>query len=249
MEKEAKALYTVREVSRMTGVSVRTLHYYDQKGLLRPDRSEAGYRLYGAQALSRLQQLLFFRELDFTLAQIKQFLDGAAYDREEILTRQKALLTLRRERLDRLIALIDDNLRGDARMDFDAFDRSEIERAKEEYSREARERWGGTDAYQESERRAGAYTTGDWARISAQQEEIFSSFSALIGTDPAAAPAQAAVARWQAFISENFYPCTDEILAGLGQMYVSDERFQKNLDRRAEGLASFMSRAIAARGA
>ena len=102
MEKEAKALYTVREVSRMTGVSVRTLHYYDQKGLLRPDRSEAGYRLYGAQALSRLQQLLFFRELDFTLAQIKQFLDGAAYDQEEILTRQKALLTLRRERLDRL---------------------------------------------------------------------------------------------------------------------------------------------------
>lgn len=119
---------TVKEVSNLTGISVRTLHYYDEIGLLKPTEcSEAGYRLYDDKALERLQQILFFREFDIPLKEIKSVLDNPGLDKKQILRSQRQMLELKKERLVRLISSIDDILKGVNRMDFEVFSKSEIE--------------------------------------------------------------------------------------------------------------------------
>ena len=130
-------------------------------------------------------------------------------------------------------------------MEFKPFDTSEIDALREQYAEEAKARWGNTDAYRESTKRAAKWTEADKKRMEAESGEIFSGFAALVGTDPADARVQTLVARWKAFISESYYDCTDEILAGLGQMYVADERFMKNIDKFGAGTAKLMSDAIA----
>ena len=130
-------------------------------------------------------------------------------------------------------------------MEFEPFDTSEIDALRNQYAEEAKARWGNTEAYRESTKRAAKWTDADVARFQKESGEIFSAFAALVGTDPASAEAQAQVSRWKAFISESYYACTVEILAGLGQMYVLDERFAKNLDQFGAGTAQFMSDAIA----
>ncbi len=119
---------TVKEVSNLTGISVRTLHYYDEIGLLKPTEcSEAGYRLYDDKALERLQQILFFQEFDVPLKEIKSILDNPGLDKKQILRSQRQMLELKKERLVRLISSIDDILKGVNRMDFEVFSKSEIE--------------------------------------------------------------------------------------------------------------------------
>lgn len=229
---------TVHEVSAITGVSVRALHHYDAIGLLRPTATtEAGYRLYDDEALARLQTILFFRELDFSLADIRAILDSSGYDAREALRRQQALLRLKRERLDRLIALAEQCEKGETDMDFGAFDRAEINAYKEE----ARRRWGDTDAWRAYEEKgapddAGAGLMALFARLGEQK------------TLPPDHPAvQEAVAAIQRYISEKYYPCTDEILSGLGEMYVADDRFRANIDAAGgEGTAAFARAAIRA---
>lgn len=121
-------MQTVKEVSNLTGISVRTLHYYDEIGLLKPSvLSEAGYRLYDDKALETLQQILFFRELDLPLKQIKLILENPALDKDQLLNSQKRLLELKKVRLERIIASIDEILRGDNKMDFGVFSKAEIE--------------------------------------------------------------------------------------------------------------------------
>ena len=130
-------------------------------------------------------------------------------------------------------------------MEFKPFDSSEIDALREQYAEEAKSRWGNTEAYRESTKRAAKWTEADKARLQKESDEIFSAFAALVGTEPVDARVQALVARWKAFISESYYACTDEILAGLGQMYIADERFTKNLDQFGAGTARLMSDAIA----
>ena len=130
-------------------------------------------------------------------------------------------------------------------MEFKPFDTSEIDSLREQYAEEAKARWGNTEAYRESTKRAAKWTEADKARLQKESDEIFSAFAALVGVDPADARVQALVARWKAFVSKSYYACTDEILAGLGQMYVADERFTKNLDQFGAGTARLMSDAIA----
>ena len=130
-------------------------------------------------------------------------------------------------------------------MEFKEFDTSEIDALREQYAEEAKARWGNTEAYRESAKRAAKWTEADKKRLEAQSGEIFSGFAALVGTDPADTRVQALVTRWKAFISESYYNCTNEILAGLGQMYLADERFAKNLDAFGAGTAKLMSDAIA----
>ena len=130
-------------------------------------------------------------------------------------------------------------------MEFKPFDTSEIDALRDRYAEEAKARWGGTEAYRESARRTASYTKEDFARIQAEAGELFAAFAALVGTDPGDARVQALVMRWQAHISASYYACTDEILAGLGQMYVADERFTKSLDQFGAGTAKLMSEAIA----
>ena len=119
---------TVKEVSNLTGISVRTLHYYDEIGLLKPTgKSEAGYRLYDDKALETLQQVLFFREFDIPLKEIKAVMANPALDRNQILQMQRKMLTAKKERMERLIASIDDILKGENKMDFAVFSKTEIE--------------------------------------------------------------------------------------------------------------------------
>ena len=236
---------TIGALSRLSGVSVRALHHYDQIGLLHPSEvGNAGYRYYGDEAIERLWQILFYRELDFPLQDIADILSSPSFDRMRALAEHRNLLLQKRGRLDRLIALVSNAMKGENNMEFKPFDTSEIDALREQYAEEAKARWGDTDAYRESTRRAAKWTDADKARLEKESGEIFSGFASLVGTDPADTRVQTLVARWKAFISESYYDCTNEILAGLGQMYVADERFTKNIDQYGTGTAKLMSDAI-----
>lgn len=239
---------TVSQVAKLTGISVRTLHYYDETGLLPPSEvTEAGYRLYDDAAMARLQQILFFRELGFALMDIRGILDDPSFDRTQALERHRELLTLKRQRLDGILRLVDSLLKGECSMRFDAFDASSFEETRDRYAKEAKERYGGTSAYRESEKKAAAYTKADWARIQGEMNEIFDALAAQMaaGAAPSSPAVQALAARWQEHISKNHYACTKEILAGLGQMYVEDSRFAETFEGLAPGLARYFSDAIA----
>ena len=239
---------SISEMARRTGVSVRTLHYYDQIGLLHPSMvsEQNGYRFYGGEDMAKMQQILFYRELEFSLKEIKNILSHPEYNRTQALIQQKQLLQLKEKRLKALIKLVDDTLKGEKEMSFKAFDMAEIEKAKEAYGEEARERWGESDAYKESMKKTEGYNKEDWQALSLKADEIFEGFAKLRGGQPGSEAAQELVKRWQDHISGHFYQCTDEILEGLGQMYTGDERFKKNIDKYGEGTADFMSRAIQA---
>lgn len=236
---------TIGALSRLSGVSVRALHHYDQIGLLRPSEvGNAGYRYYDDEAIERLWQILFYRELDFSLSDIAGIVSSPSFDRMRALTEHQTLLMQKRKRLDQLIALVSNAMKGEKTMEFKPFDTSEIDAMRAQYAEEAKARWGNTDAYRESTRRAAKWTDADKTRMEKESGEIFSGFASLVGADPADERAQRLVARWKAFISESYYDCTNEILAGLGQMYVADERFTKNIDKFGAGTAKLMSDAI-----
>ena len=233
----------IREFAEFTGVSVRTLHYYDEIGLLRPaivDRS-SGYRFYDEASLLRMQEILFYRELDFPLKIIADILSSPNYDKANILKEQKHLLTLKKERLERLIAAIDHAVKGENVMS--AFDNSKFET----YKAEAQERWGNTDAYKEHAQKTKGYSKDKWSGLAADMDAIFREFSLCMknGVDPTAVEAQSLVKKLQDHITGNYYTCTKPILSGLGQMYVADERFRQNIDKHADGTAAFVSEAIA----
>lgn len=235
---------SISETARTMGVSVRTLHYYDEIGLLAPSElTEAGYRYYGDEALARLQQILFFRELSFSLKEIADMLAHPDYDRQQVLREHRALLLLRKKEIEEMIHMVDRTLEGKS---IEPGKASELEETKRRYAEEARTRWGGTPAYTESQKKERDRTLGQQAAVEAEASEVFAAFAAVRGEDPAGPAAQALVKRWQAHITAHHYRCTKEILAGLGQMYVGDPRFAENLDRFGAGTAQFMSAAIAA---
>lgn len=236
---------TVNEVSKITGVSVRTLQYYDAIGLLPPaQRTEKGYRLYDDTALARLQQILLFRELGFPLSEIKAILDDPAFDRERALDQQIILLTMQRERLDRMIEQARKcREQGVFMMNFEVFDKTTIEA----YKAEAKAQWGETAAYQEYAKKHGSRTDAEEQTTATAFMEIFAEFGKLRDLPADAADVQAQVQKLQAFISAHYYQCTDEILHGLGQMYAAEGAFQQNIDKAGGvGTAEFVSRAIAA---
>jgi DNA-binding transcriptional MerR regulator len=235
---------SVSAVAKLTGVSVRTLHYYDDIGLLKPSEvTEAGYRFYDDAALETLGQILFFRELEFPLRDIRAMLASPDYDKQLAMRRQRELLLLKRRHLDALIALADEQMKGETMKKLENAS-EKLQKAKREYAAEAKEKWGNTSAYQESEARHAAYSDTQEDIIAAEANGIFADFAALRQGDATAAEAQQLVERWQSHITKWHYPCTKEILAGLGQMYVGDERFRDNLDAFGVGTAAFMSRAI-----
>lgn len=238
----------ISEIAKLTGVSVRTLHYYDEIGLLKPSLvdEQNGYRFYDDGDTERLQEILFYRELDFSLKSIQQILSSPNYNKTEALAKQKQLLTLKKERMERLIEALDNAVKGENTMSFKAFDNSEYEAVREKFAAEAKERWGGTEAYKENAEKVSSYTKEKWAEVNAGMDAIMAEFAECVknGAKPSDKSAQALVKKWQDFITENHYNCTKEILAGLGQMYTGDERFKENIDRHGEGTAEFMSRAI-----
>ena len=233
----------VREFAKFTGVSVRTLHYYDQIGLLPPAFADktTGYRYYDEQSLLRMQEILFYRELDFSLKSIGKILASRDHDTKKSLEEQKILLTLKKERLERLIASIDDAMKGENVMS--AFDNNKFE----EYKAEVQQRWGKTEAYREYSQKTAGYSKESWSNMLQGMDSIFADFAACMnkGESADSPEAQKLAESLQRYISENFYHCTREILAGLGQMYVADERFKNNIDRHGDGTAEYASQAIA----
>lgn len=233
---------TVHEVSELSGLSIRALHHYDAIGLLKPSRvTEAGYRLYDEKALERLQTVLLFRELGFKLNDIKKLLDDPRFDREAALSDHIEMLRLERKHIDRLIMAATKMLKGEE-ADLSVFDRREME----QYAKEAKERWGGTDAYREAEEKCKGRSGQEEKTTADGLMENLAAFAALRPLGAGADEVQAAVRSLQGYITEHYYTCTDEILAGLGQMYTADERFRANIDAAGgEGTAAFVSEAIA----
>lgn len=237
----------IKEFAALVGVSVRTLHYYDEIGLLAPASADAqsGYRYYDDASLARMQEILFYRELDFPLKEIAALLDSPNYDKTQALAAQKELLILKRDRLDQLIAAIDSAEKGV--IDMNAFDNSAFEAKRDAYAAEAKGRWGASAAWQEHEMKTKNYTGEKWQTLSAEMAGIFADFAAAAmtqGLAPESDNAQALVKRLQDHISANYYTCTNEILAGLGQMYTADARFRASIDRHTVGTADYVSKAI-----
>lgn len=232
----------IKEFAEFTGVSVRTLHYYDEIGLLQPahvDRA-TGYRYYDEASLLRMQEILFYRELDFSLKSIGKILSSPDYDKTKALGEQKQLLTLKKQRLERLISAIDQAMKGENVMK--AFDNTEFET----YKAEAQQRWGNTDAYREHAEKTKGYSKDKFSALAADMDLIFGEFALCMknGAAPEDREAQELVKKLQDHITDNYYTCTNPILSGLGQMYVADERFQNNIDRHGDGTAEFVSQAI-----
>ena len=200
-----------------------------------PKVTEAGYRLYDNNALRRLQAILLFRELQFPLKEIKNILDSPVFDPDEALRQQIHLLELQKQRLEDLIHLAHDiQTKGFDTMDFHAFDKTK----QEQYAEEVRTRWGQTEAYQEYKQRGSA---GNGDALMA----LFADLGKLRQLPPESPEVQAGVKAIQDHITANYYTCTKEIFAGLGQMYVQDERFRKNIDAAGgAGTAEFAAKAI-----
>ncbi len=235
----------ISEVAKLTGVTVRTLHYYDEIGLLKPGEvTETGYRVYSSTDLETLQQILFFRELDFPLNDIREIMGNPTYDREHTLQKHKELLMQKRNRIDGLIALVEKTLKGENDMSFQQFDTTEIEKIREKYATEAKQRWGDNSAYAEYEKKASGYDDAQWRMLDGEGAAILSEFGHNRHLDPTSRKAQALVKKWQAYITTNYYNCTTPILSCLGQMYVGDERFTQNIDKFGAGTANFIAEAI-----
>lgn len=236
-------MMTIHEVSRLAGVSVRALRYYDKIGLLAPTgRTEAGYRLYDEAALERLQHILLFRELEFPLLEIREIIARPDFDRDRALAQQIDLLTLKKQRLEALIDLARGMRTMGKDRDLTAFSTDKLK----EYAARARAAWGDTPAYREYAEKTAGRAPGREQQLAVQMMALFAQFGAMKEEDPASPAAQALVGRLQAFINEHFYRCTDEILAGLGKMYAAGGEFTANIDKAGgAGTAVFASRAIA----
>ncbi|MBC7974303.1 MAG: MerR family transcriptional regulator [Myxococcales bacterium] len=250
--------FTVGELSRLAGITVRALRHYDEIGLVRPSqRTDAGYRIYDERDVLRLQQVLVFRELGVPLDQIGTMIATAidetvdkAHGREALLRKHRGALADKRARLDQLLAAVDEALAAlekaktmqpiDVKKIFEGFDPAG-------YAEEAEQRWGKTPAYQESARRTATYGTAEWEEIRRESEEIYARLAAQMqqgaaGSDP---DVRAAVEDHRAHIERWFYPCPKAMHHGLGEMYVADPRFTANLDKVAPGFAQFLRDAIA----
>jgi DNA-binding transcriptional MerR regulator len=242
--------YRVKDVSGLSGVSIRTLHHYDQIGLLSPSgRSEVGYRLYSDDDLLRLQQILVQRELGLPLEEIRRQLDDPAFDRVASLRRQRVQLLQRAEHTHAMIRALDavlaqtgeQDMSIDMKQIFEGFDPAQ-------YEREAEARWGDTDAYKESRRRARSYTKEDWERMKAENRMILQhAADALRDGTASDDPAVLDIAeRHRQSIERWFYPCSKAFHRSLSDLYESDERYAQSFEQIAPGLSAFLIAAIRA---
>ncbi len=243
---------TVGDVARLAAISVRTLHHYDEIGLLSPsERSRAGYRLYNDDDLAMLQQVLFYRELGFSLDEIRHVMADPGFDRLEALASQRRMLAEKAASLHHMIEAVDRAIDGaqkgitmDREEMFEVF--GDFDPA--EYEEEVQERWGETDAYKESARRTKRYTKDDWARFKAENEQIGTGTAALmdagVPADDPRAMDLAEQARLQ--IDKWFYPCSREMHVGLAEMYIADPRFTATYEKIHVGMAQYWHDAILA---
>ncbi|MFC9080971.1 MerR family transcriptional regulator [Streptomyces sp. NPDC057062] len=247
--------YSVGQVAGFAGVTVRTLHHYDEIGLLVPsERTRAGHRRYGDADLDRLQQILFYRELGFPLEEVAALLDDPDADPRVHLRHQHELLTARIERLQRMAAAVEHAMEARAMgINLTPEEKFEVfgDKDPEAHAEEAERRWGGTEQYAESQRRVARYTKDDWKRMQAEVASWGERYVALMaeGEDPSGERAMDMAEEHRQHISKWFYECSYDIHRGLGEMYVSDERFKEFYDSMRPGLAEHLRDAITANAA
>jgi DNA-binding transcriptional MerR regulator len=245
----------VGEVAALAGVTVRTLHHYDRIGLLSPSgRTAAGYRRYSAADLDRLHQVLLYRELGFPLEEVATLLDDPSADPAEHLRRQHRLLRDRLERTQAMVAAVEKEMEAMTMgISLTPEERFELfgDWLPEEYEQEAEQRWGDTDAWAQSQARTRAYTKDDWVRVKAEGEDVEARMAAALraGVAPDSPQAMDLAEEARQQISRNFYDCSPEMHAGIGRMYVEDERFTAHYEQRAPGLAQWVSTAVQANAA
>jgi len=236
----------------MAGVSVRTLRLYDEMGLVSPcGRTLAGYRQYGEGDFHRLQQVLLYRELDVPLEEIRRILDAPGFDTLEALVRHSRLLKLRAQRLSQLIATVDRTIKDLSGKEttmtteelYEGFDKATIER----YESEAKNNWGGTNAYEQSRKRTRSMSKDEWKRVGARGSALETDFAAAFkaGEKPGSAAAAAVCARWAEHLRA-FYDPSPEMLEGLGRMYADHPEFRARYDGMAPGLADWLASALSA---
>lgn len=234
---------TVKEVSRLTGVSIRALHHYDAIGLLPPTEvTAAGYRLYDDAALERLQLILFFRALRFPLREIGAILDAPDFDRNRALEQQIGLLELQKTQIENLLSYARGTLTmGVSNLDFTAFDTTKLD----DYAAQAKALWGKSDAYKEFEAKAGDRSQQEEQTLADGLMDLFRRFGALRKQSPDSGEAQALVAELQGYLTAHYYTCTPEILLGLGEMYAGGGSMTENIDRTGgPGTGAFVRQAI-----
>ncbi|MCH6161181.1 MerR family transcriptional regulator [Streptomyces marispadix] len=244
--------YSVGQVAAFAGVTVRTLHHYDEIGLLVPgERSHAGHRRYSDVDLDRLQQILFYRELGFSLEEVTALLDDPDADPREHLRRQHELLSSRIAKLQKMAAAVEQAMEA-RKMGIDLTPEEKFEVFgdfdPDQYAEETERRWGDTDAYRESQRRTSSYTKEDWLRIKEEGEEWTRAFVAVMdsGEGPESEAAMDLAEEHRQQICRNFYECPYEIHTGLGEMYVADERFTAYYEAIKTGMAEYLRDAILA---
>jgi MerR family transcriptional regulator, thiopeptide resistance regulator len=244
--------YSVGQLAQVAGVSVRTLHHYDDVGLLTPaERTRAGYRRYTPADAERLHRILVYRELGFDLARIARILDDSAVDAVEQLRRQHALLQEQVRRLEHMLRGIETVM--ESRMKGIRLSPEEMKEVfgsfnPADHEAEAEARWGKSPAYQESQQRAASYGKNEWLQIGAEAEEISAGFATAMarGAAPTDGSVMDLAEEHRRHITRWFYECTYVIHRGLGEMYVADPRFAKHYDDRAPGLSAYIREAIVA---
>lgn len=247
---ETGTALTVGAVARLAGVTVRTLHHYDEIGLVSPDgHTDAGYRLYSRRNIEQLQEVLLFRELGIGLTEIRRIVEEPGYRRAEALGSHRELLLSRSSRLLAMVEAVDRainaerkgfNMTPEEMLDvFGDFDPAD-------HQVEVEERWGGTDAYEESNRRVSSYTKQDWLQLRSEADALDHRLLILMADDVRADSIEAMdiAEEHRSHITRWFYECTPEIHAGLGQMYTTDARFKEGIDAAGDGLAEYLSEAI-----
>lgn len=250
--RSAGTQYTVGEAARLSHVSVRTLHHYDEIGLLVPGgRSPAGYRLYSSDDLRRLQQILLYRELDFGLDEIAEMIADPDAGTDEHLRRQHRLLRARRDRAIKLLAAIEREMEArkmgislTPEEQFEIFGTDKMD----EHAAEAEQRWGDTEAWQESRLRAAAYTKQDWIAIKAEADENIAGFAEALraGLPADSAAAMNLAEAHRAHLTRWFYECSYDMHCGLAELYISDPRFTASYDEIEPGFSQYVHDAIVA---
>ena len=248
--------YSVGEVAVLAHVSVRTLHHYEQIGLLRPTgRTAAGHRRYSAADLQRLRDIVFYRELDFALVEIATMLDDPGASTDTHLRNQHRMLRERIGRSEQLLRAIERHMEarkmGISLTPEEQFEVFGTDKVGGEWADEARDRWGDTDAYRESQRRTTPYTKDDWARLKQEADDALRAFrDAMVAGRPADGPeARELAEQHRQFLNRWFYDCGYDMHRNLAELYVGDPRFTATYDAVAAGLAQYVHDAILANAA
>ena len=237
-------LKTVNEIAKLTGITVRALHYYDEINLLKPsDNTQAGYRLYSNEDVETLHQIMFLKEIGFELKQIKDIIYNPEFDKTRALKKHKEILILKKKRIEKLIKLVDSKLEGESNLSFSEFDESSIIAKQKEYHEEVVRRFKNTQAYKEFEEKQ-SKRNNEFPDIDKKAKEIFGEIAEYMESPPSCKKVQHLISLWQNYITENYFNCTNEILQCLALMYVEDERFKNYINGISDNLAQYINEAI-----